>query len=207
MRRQIAWSLAALAIAAPPGISCRADGPDTTGPSYEMYGGASYDGRSANLTSSLVWSVFSPVNESGIRLKLDGLGDFYGETEAPMSSSSFLAAGLKEAADIMAGYQFKYGPAWIKLYAGAAYEADTRIARITYYYDYVQAQTQQKSFGAAAAFQGYWPMSERIWASLNVTWLQPDHTMSVFSRAAYEIYRSEGGLKIAAGAEACFSES
>ena len=70
---------------------------------------------------------------------------------------------------------------------------------------YSEMAIQQKEFGAAAAFQSYWPVSDRIWASLNVTWLQPDSSTSIYSRSAYEIYRTKGGLTISAGAEASFS--
>jgi hypothetical protein len=161
--------------------------------------GGDYYGRTANITSSLVWGAFGPVTEPGFRLKLDGLGDVYGETDASLLSNKFLAAGLKDVSDLMIGYQFKYGPAWIKLYAGAAYQAQTRL-----FYE-VGATLQQNSWGAAAAFQSYWPVSDRVWASLNVTWLQPDDTASIYSRAAYEIYSTDWGLKISTGAEANFS--
>ena len=48
-------------------------------------------------------------------------------------------------------------------------------------------------------------MSDRIWASLNVTWLQPNDSTSIYTRAAYEIYRDDSGLKISTGVEANFS--
>ena len=105
----------------------------------------------------------------------------------------------------MAGYQFNYGRAWIKLYAGAAYEAQAGTTWRRYNYSYSEMAIQQKEFGVALAFQSYWPVSDRVWASLSVTWLQPDSSTSIYSRSAYEIYRTEGGLMISAGAEAGFS--
>jgi hypothetical protein len=72
------------------------------------------------------------------------------------------------------------------------------------FYD-VGATLQQNSWGAAAAFQSYWPVSDRVWASMNVTWLQPDDTASIYSRAAYKIYSTDWGLKISTGVETNFS--
>jgi hypothetical protein len=197
-------TLAAFAVAAPANMRCWADGIDAPQPSFEVYTGAYYDGRTGNLTSSIIWGVISPVTQPGFRLRLDGLADLYGETSAPLFSSKFKTADLKNVSNLMAGYQFNYGQAIIKLYAGAAYDVETRRAQITYPV-YVSLIMQQKSFGAAAAFHAYWPVSDRVWASLNVTWVQPEQSAWIYSRSAYEFYRTEGGLKIAAGAEANFT--
>ena len=197
MRRQIGSSLAALAIAARANMPCWAE--EVKEPRFEVYMGADSDGRTANVTSSLVWSVFGPVTQPGFRLKLDGLADIYGDTDASLFSAKFMAADLKNVSNLMAGYQFNYGSAQIKLYAGAASSVQTRI-----YYSIGQI-LQESSFGAAAAFQAYWPMSDRIWASLNVTWVQPNDSTWIYSRSAYEIYRTPGGLRIAAGAEVNFT--
>ena len=161
--------------------------------------GPNYDGRAASPASSSVWSVFGPLNQPGFRLKLDGLADVYGNTNASVFSNGFMAADLKGLGDIMAGYQFNCGPAWIKLYAGAAYQVQARSL-----WDVGQIIKQQAK-GAAAAIESYWRVSDRVWASANVSWLQPDSAASLYSRAAYEVYRSDGGLKISAGAEARFS--
>ncbi len=199
MRWQIRSSLAALGIAASANMPCRADGPSAAEPRYEVYGEGDYNGHMANLTTSVVWSVFGPVTQPGFRLKLDGLTDVCSWTDASFFSSNFMAVGLKDAADVMIGYQFQYGPAWIKLYAGAAYEMQTR------FNSDLGLIPQPNTWGGAAAFQRYWPMSDRIWASLSVTWLQPDDSTSIYSRAAYEIYRDDSGLKISTGVEANFS--
>lgn len=199
MRRQIGLPLAALAIAALASMPCRAE--EVEEPRFEVYTGANYDGRTGNVASSLNWGVFNPVTQSGFRLKLDGLADIYGVSNAPLSSTD---SGLKYVTDVMAGYQFEYGPAWIKLYAGAAYGEQAAIGT-TFNGIYHVETPQRKAWGAAAAFQSYWPMSDRVWASLNVTWLQPNSLTSIYSRGAYDIYRTEGGLRISAGAETSFS--
>ena len=195
MRRHLEISLALAAAAVGP---CWAE-ESASGPRFETYVGADYDGRAASLVSSSVWSVFSPVNQPGFRLKFDGLADVYGNTNAAVFSSSFIAADLKGLGDIMAGYQFNRGPVWIKLYAGAAYQVQARL-----FWDVGQI-VQQQAWGAAAAIESYWRVSDRVWASLNASWLQPDNAASLYSRAAYEVYRSDGGLKISAGAEAGLS--
>ncbi len=206
MRWQIGLSLAALAITAPANMPCFADSPSAEELRYEVYVGAGSDSRTADITTSCVWSAFGPVTQSGFRLKLDELTNIYGQTDASLLSGNFVAAGLNETTDLMIGYQFEYGPAWIKLYAGAAYGAQTVIDWNRYNYTYLENSAQQKVFGAALAVQGYWPVSDRVWASLSVTWLQPDSSTSIYSRGAYEIYR-DGGLAISAGAEASFSSA
>ena len=205
MRWQIGLSLAALAITAPANMPCFADSPSAEEPRYEVYVGAGYDSPTANLSSSTVWSPFNPVNQSGFRLKFDGLAGLYGGTDASPFSGNYMLACEKDVADLMAGYQFAYGSATIKLYAGGAYGMRTGQGILALDTVYVDVMRQEKTWGGAAAFQSYWPMSDRIWASLNVTWLQPDDSTSIYSRAAYEIYRTDGGLKIYAGAESNFS--
>jgi len=203
MRRQIGLPLAALAIAiaALASMPCRAE--EVEEPRFEVYMGADSDGRTANVTTSLVWGAFGPVTQTGFRLKLDGLGDI-DSTDAHLITAKLMGAELKSVSDLMAGYQFEYGPAWIKLYAGAAYGEQAAIGT-TFNGIYHVETPQRKAWGAAAAFQSYWPMSDRVWASLNVTWLQPNSLTSIYSRGAYDIYRTEGGLRISAGAETSFS--
>jgi hypothetical protein len=191
-----------MAVAAMALSPCKADDA-ASGPRLETYAGADYDGRAASLYTSTVWSVFSPVNQEGLRLKLDGLANVYGNTNASVFSSSFAAADLKGIGDALVGYQFSRGPVWIKVYAGAAYQAQTQL-----FYDvgYDGDQiVQQKTWGGAAAIQTYWQVSDQLWSSFSASWLQPDNATCVYSRLAYEIYRSEGGVKISAGGEGSLS--
>ena len=122
MRWQIGLSLAALAITAPANMPCLADGSSAEELRYEVYVGAGYDSRTANLYLKLVWSPFDPVNQSGFRLKFDGLAGLYGETNASLVLQQlYVAASSERVTDLMVGYQFEYGSATIKLYAGGAY--------------------------------------------------------------------------------------
>ncbi len=199
--RPVRCALMGLALVPAALPSCWAADGYFSSPHFETYGGADSDSRSASLTDSIVWSLFSPVNQPGLRIKLDGLADAYGDTNASIFTKSFQPGGIIGLGDIMAGYQFNRGPVWIKLYAGAAYEFQERLI-------YQAGQTvQQQSWGAAASIESYWQASDHIWTSANISWLQPGNTTSVYSRAAYEIYRSGGGLKISAGAEAGFTLS
>jgi hypothetical protein len=201
MRRLIQFCFFALAFTAAAVAPSTAESPNGADPRFEMYLGAGYDGRAGALMSSTVWSPFDPVAGQGFRIKLDGLANVYGDTNATVLSSNFLAADLKALGDAMAGYQLNYGELWLKLYAGAAYQAQTKA--------FWQAGqlVQQKAWGAAAAIESFWRVSDRIWTSVNVSWMQPDNTSSLYSRAAYEVYRSEGGLKISAGVEADITTS
>jgi hypothetical protein len=191
-----AIALASISPASPP---CFAG--DGSLPRYEVYAGADYTGRAAYLSSSTVWSVLGPLAEPGFRLKLDGFANVYGDTGADLFSSGFLAADLKAVGDVMAGYQFNRGSLWVKLYAGAAYQDQMRViwqaGRIT----------QQQGWGATGAIESFWRPSDRVWASANVTWLQFDNLTSLYSRAAYEVLRMEGGLTISTGGEAALAVS
>jgi hypothetical protein len=196
MRRLIQFCFLALTFAGAAVQPSAADSPDSAAPRFEMYLGADYDSRAGALMSSTVWSPFGPIAAPGFRVKLDGLANVYGDTNTSVFSSKFLAADLKALGDAMAGYQINYGELWLKLYAGAAYQAQTRA--------FWQASqlVQQKVWGATGAIESFWRVSDRVWTSANVSWLQPGNTASLYSRAAYEIYRSESALKISAGAEA-----
>ncbi len=196
MRSLIQFYFFALAFAAVAGSPCAAESSASAGPRFETYLGADYDGRAAGLTTSTVWSPFGPVAGPGFRIKLDGLASIYGDTNASVFSSNFLAADLKNLGDAMAGYQINYGQLWLKLYAGAAYQTQTRV-----YWEAGQL-VQQKAWGIAAAVESFWRIGDRVWMSANISWLRPDNTVSLYSREAYEIYQSGGGLKISAGAEA-----
>lgn len=94
MRRTFQTSLAVAALAAGP---CWADDP-SPGPRFETYIGADYDGRAASLVSNTVWGVFGPVTQPGFRLKLDGLADVYGNSNAAVFSSSSWPPILKVSA-------------------------------------------------------------------------------------------------------------
>ncbi|MGO9543392.1 MAG: cellulose biosynthesis protein BcsS [Rhodomicrobium sp.] len=180
--------------------SCWALDDSPSAPHFESYAGADYDSRSADLTTSLVWSPFNPINQPGLRIKLDGLADVYGVTNASIFGKGFQPGDIMGLGDVMAGYQFNRGPVWIKLYAGASYELQARLI-------WQAGQVvQQQSWGAAAAVESYWQASDRVWTSANISWLQPGNTTSIYSRAAYEFYHGSG-LKISAGGEAGFTLS
>jgi hypothetical protein len=196
MRRSIFILPMALACVLPALASCRADEAGASGPHFETYVGADYNTRIASLTTNTVWSPFAPVTQPGFRLKLDGLSDVYGTTDVSIFSKNFMASDFKTLGDLMAGYQFNSGPVWIKVYAGASYQAQTRA-----FWDAGQI-VQQQMWGAAAAVEGFWRIDSRVWTSTNVSWLQPDQTTSLYHRTAYEFYQGGSDFRISAGAEA-----
>jgi hypothetical protein len=189
--------LAVFAVAALANAGCWAEGPvPAPEPRFESYMGMDYNGRSADLSSTLVWGVSGPVTERGFLLKFDGITDMYGETDAPLLSKGFMLTDLKAMSTLMAGYQLNQGLAWVKFYAGAAYISQERI------YYYAGSAMQKKDWGAALGAQSYWPLADRFSTSLNLTWLQPDGSTWIYSRALYEFYRTNWGLKLSAGVEA-----
>ena len=161
---------------------------------FETYVTADYSGRAAALASSTVWSVFGPIDQPGFRLKVDGFASVNGETNANVFSSAFMASDLKALGDVMAGYQFNWQTVWVKLYAGAAYQAQTLA--------FWQAGqlVQQRNYGATAALESFWQGSSDVWASGNLSWLQFDNTGSFYGRLAYKVLTDEG-FNLSAGAE------
>src|SRR5262249_18007376 len=113
VRSHIQFCFFALALAAACVPPCLADSTSDAASRFEIYVGGDYDGRAAALTSSTVWSPFSPVAGEGFRIKLDGLASADGDTNASVLSSNFLATDLKVLGDVMAGYQFNFGQLWL----------------------------------------------------------------------------------------------
>jgi hypothetical protein len=173
------------------GASCLA-GED---PRLETYATVDYSGRAAGLASSTIWSVLGSIDGQGPRLKLDGFAGLYGESNASVISSAFMAANMKALTDVMAGYQLHWEGFWIKLYAGAALQRQTRL-----FWRY-GAIVATEEYGATAAIETYWQGPGRLWGSLNLSWLQFDDTASLYERAAYEIVGAGEGLKVSVGAE------
>jgi len=164
-------------------------------PRLETYVTADYSGRAVGLASSTVWSASGPIDQPGFRLKFDGFANVYGDTNANVFSSAFMAGGLKTLTAVAAGYQFNWEDFWIKLYAGGAYQAQARIIW------QAGLAVQQQDYGAMAAIESYWRGSGPFWASANLSWLQPGNTASFYGRAAYELYRDGDSIKFSAGGE------
>jgi hypothetical protein len=170
---------------------CHAD----DSPSFETYATVDYSGRTAGLATSSVWSVFGPLDQPGFRLKFDGFGSVYGDTNANVFSSAFMAADLQMLADVMIGYQIQWDRFWIKLYGGAAYQKQTEI------FWQVGSVVPVQDYGAAAAIESFWRGEGRFWASADVSWLQIDTTASFYGRVGYEAIRMEEGLIVSGGTE------
>jgi hypothetical protein len=161
----------------------------------ENYATVDYSGRAAGLASSTVWSILGPIDEQGLRLKLDGFAGVYGESNASVISSAFMAANMKTLTDLMAGYQLHWDSLWIKLYAGAALQRQTRL------FSRYGVVVSTQEYGATAAVETFWRGPGRLWGSMNLSWLQFDDTFSLYERAAYEVVRAGEGLNVSIGAE------
>jgi len=162
---------------------------------FETYVTADTSTRAAALATSTVWSLFSSIDQPGIRLKIDGFASVFGETNANVFSSAFMAADLKALGDVMAGYQLHWEQIYVKVYAGAAYQAQTQA--------FWQAEQliQQRSYGATAAVETFWQGSSGIWASGNLSWLQFDNTGAFYGRVAHKVLQESEGLNLSIGAE------
>jgi hypothetical protein len=95
----------------------------------------------------------------------------------------------------MAGYQLNRGDLWLKLYAGAAYQNQTRL-----FWD-LGASQQDRGWGAKAAIESWWRVNNRVWASADVSWLELNNETSLYSRLGYEILQLDSGLKLSMGGE------
>lgn len=162
---------------------------------FETYVTVDYSGRAAALASSTVWSVFGPIDQPGFRLKVDGFASVNGETNANVFSSAFMASDLKALGDVMAGYQLNWESVWVKLYAGAAYQAQT----LAFWQAWELVRRQ--SYGATAAVETFWQGSSGFWGSGNLSWLQFDNTGTFYGRIAYKIMDNADGLTLSTGAE------
>jgi hypothetical protein len=162
---------------------------------FETYVTADTSTRAAALATSTVWSLFSSIDQPGIRLKIDGFASVFGETNANVFSSAFMAADLKALGDVMAGYRLHWEQIYVKVYAGAAYQAQTQA--------FWQAgqRVQQQSYGATTAVETFWQGSSGFWASGNLSWLQFDNTGTFYGRAAYKIMQENQGFNLSIGAE------
>lgn len=164
-------------------------------PRFEAYTGADYAGRGIGLNSNAIWSIFGPVAAPGIRLRVGALASVYGGKGANVFSTAFLPSDIKAISDIMLGYQMNYGSLWLKLYAGAAYQNHTMLI-----WDVGQTPTGE-SWGAKAAIETWWRVSERTWTSINMSWLQLNNESSLYSRLAYEVLQFDAGA-VSLGGEA-----
>jgi hypothetical protein len=176
-------------------LGCEASGFADGAPTFETYATAEYSGRAAGVASSTVWSAFGPLDQPGFRFKIDGYANIYGESNASVFSSAFLAADVKMLTDVMAGYQLQWDRYWIKFYGGAALQTQTRI------FWEAGRMFSYENYGAVAAIETYWRGRGRFWASANVSWLQLDNTVSFYERVAYEAIRFEEGLQVSCGTE------
>jgi hypothetical protein len=166
------------------------------GARFETYFTGEYSGRAVGVTSATVWSPFGPVEEPGLRLKLDSQTNVYGDGEASAFSSAFVASDLKMLAELMAGYQAHFDQIWVKAYVGAARQSRSHL------YWQVDRSIQDQGYGAAIDIEGFWRGNDGIWLGGGASWLQFDNTVSFFQRTAYEVLRlDEDKLEISTGVE------
>ena len=151
----------------------------------------------ADVTTSAVWSPFSPVTEPGFRVKLDGVASIYGAPTASIGSSGFLPQGLDALSDAMVGYQLDLGSVWIKLYAGAAYQQQVFFIAET------GTTAQRPSWSAAGALETWWRPTDRIWTGTSL-FISAD-LASIYSKVGYELNRADNGLVVSFGGEGALS--
>lgn len=159
------------------------------GPRFETYVTGEYSGRAADLDTSNTWSPFGPVDQPGLRLKIDSNADIYGYGQASVFSNAFMAGGggFNALADVMVGYQAHWDCIWLKTYGGAATQSQVSVLPRD------GLAVPKPIYGAAAAIEGFWRRDDRMWLSANLSWLQFDNTFSFFGRTGYEVMHADDG--------------
>jgi hypothetical protein len=166
------------------------------GPRFETYLSGEYSVRAVGVATATVWSPFGSVEEPGLRLKLGSQANFYGDGQASAFSSAFMAADFKTLAGLMAGYQAHFDQIWVKVYGGAARQAQSRL------YWQIGRTVQERGYGAAIAIEGFWRGKDGLMLSGDASWLQFDNTISFYQRAAYEVARvDDSKLAVSTGLE------
>jgi len=168
---------------------------------FEANSAADYEGRGLSIYSNIVWSFWAPITERGFRLRAGSITSLYGMTPSSVFSAGFLPRDIDTITDLMLGYQLQAGTGWLKLYAGAGYDTDTRLI-----WEALD-QTSNHAWGAKLAAESWWRLGERSWASADLSWLQIDNISSLYARAGYDLVRFEAGLNIAVGIEASASRN
>ncbi len=172
-----------------------ANEPEVKPPRFEVNVGGDYYGRGVSLYSTSIWSVAGPVTEPGFRLRADGLASLYGETNARVFSNGFLPGSTTALGDLMAGYQYNRGSLWLKFYGGVAFQGQNR-----FFWDAGQ-QSVEQNWGAKAAVESWWRPSPRLWASVDLSWLELNKQTTLHSRLAYEVTALERGASLSLGGE------
>lgn len=167
------------------------------GPHFEVYTGGDYAVNAADLTTTAIWSPFSPVTEPCIRLKLDGLASLFGAGSTSIGSGAFLPQGMNALADAMVGYQFDLQSVRFKAYAGGAYQQQVLI------FTDIGATAQRASWSAAAALDSWWRPTERIWNATD--FFVSAKMANVYTKVGYELHRADNGLVVSFGGEAAIT--
>ncbi len=165
------------------------------GPRFETYVSGDYSGRAAGVDTSTAWSPFGPVDQPGFRVKMDSYANICGEGEAGVFSSAFIAADFAMLADGMIGYQAHWDPFWIKVYAGAASQAQAASV------SKLDLGKLAQGSRAAVEVEAFWRGYNRFWLSANAKWLQFDQTILVYERTAYEFIHIDNKFQLSTGFE------
>jgi hypothetical protein len=136
-------------------------------PHFEAYTGFETVRGNASLYTLLIWSPYKAVTEPGLRLRIGGYGSVHGEGRQVWQSRF---TGGKTGGDIMAGYQAAFGPLWLKLYAGAAFEETASITG-------TETGKGQRT-GAKATAESWLKLTNSWSAAADASWSGADEGLS-----------------------------
>jgi hypothetical protein len=126
--------------------------PDRTPLRFETWAGAQVSSKSWSAYSGVTLALFGPIDSDGWRLRaVGGYGAYKDE-----------GSGTISFADFLLGYQKQYSALTLKAFAGVAAE---QLAHAD-----GQAAVSTIDCGFKAILEAWLNMTERSWASLDLTW-------------------------------------
>lgn len=126
--------------------------PPGEAPLFETWSGAEAFDHIWSIYSGVTFSPFGSVREEGFRLRaVAGYGDY--------------GTGTASFADLLAGYQFQWGPVTLKAFAGLT--ATNRQS------DAPSALSTGMELGGKGVAEVWWNVTDRMWTSVDLSWGAP----------------------------------
>lgn len=140
------------------------DGTDTGSPHFEVWSGAQAYRQVWSLYSGVSAAPFGSIQQDGARLRVVvGYGqDTYQSTAAGGTIVKF--QGTTSFADALLGYHSQMGALTLKVFAGVA-SADRRIRP-----EDPAAAIQGTGVGGKAVLEGWWNVSDQVFAAIDLSW-------------------------------------
>ncbi len=150
-----------------------------------------------SATTTATVAPFGTLNYDGPRLRATGGYGRYDYTGLRNISGTALPTrfrGVQSYSEVMLGYQLQFGRATVKGFAGAS-----GISHIVAPFDPHNNTVSGLDIGFKAALEAWFEISDRIWASADLSWTAAHQTYATRLRAGWRIIPNlsigpEGGV-------------